>query len=277
MAPRACKLLLVFLVCSAVSAAVVLPPKPSRYVTDNAGVLPVARAQVLNDALADFERQTSNQILVYIDHHRPGDASLAEIGAQAIRSWSVGQKGKDNGAILFVFVDDREMRMAVGYGLEGALTDARSRRILAEIVKPRFRQNDYAGGIEEGSRAIMAVTRGESFRGIGRTAGEHRIDGGRWDDQSLLVALFFFLVLPIVLLIGLILYFRQSAGARHDEYAGVGPMYRRAGRWPPSRAGDSPSPSESGSTLSSSSSRASSGDFSGGGDDGGGGGASGSW
>src|SRR5437588_7015527 len=102
-------------------AAISLPPKPAQYVTDRAGV--IRNADALNEKLANFERQTSDQILVYTDQHLPPDTTIEEMGAEAMRSWGVGQKGKDNGAILFVFTGDRKMRIEVGYGLEGSLTD----------------------------------------------------------------------------------------------------------------------------------------------------------
>src|SRR5206468_529126 len=104
--------------------AVALPAKPSRYVTDHAGVLGEARANALNEKLAQFERHTSNQVLVYIERDLPPDTTIEEMGAEAIRKWGVGQKGKDNGAILFVFTQAKKMRVEVGYGLESTLTDA---------------------------------------------------------------------------------------------------------------------------------------------------------
>ena len=82
-------------------AAVSLPPKPDHYVTDRAAVL--RNADALNEKLANFERQTSDQIVVEVDQHLPADATIEEMDAEAMRKGGVGQKGKDNGAILFVF------------------------------------------------------------------------------------------------------------------------------------------------------------------------------
>jgi len=125
----------------ALIAAISLPPKPDRYVTDRAGVLKNPNA--LNEKLADFERQTSDQILVYVDQHLPPDTTIEQMGSEAMRQWGVGQKGKDNGAILFVFVADRKMRIEVGYGLEGSLTDAKSKWITSTVIKPQFQGGDY--------------------------------------------------------------------------------------------------------------------------------------
>ena len=87
--------------------------------------------------------------------------SLEDFTIRTAESWRVGRKDWDNGAVLFVFVNDRKMRVETGYGLEGALPDQLAGRILDEQVRPRFRSGDWAGGIEAGIDGIMAATRGE--------------------------------------------------------------------------------------------------------------------
>src|SRR5947207_4399835 len=154
----------------ALIAAISLPPKPDHFVTDRAGV--VTNAKALDDKLAQFERDTSDQILVYVDQHLPPDTTIEEMGSEAIHKWGVGQKGKDNGAILFIFIADRKMRIEVGYGLEGALTDAKSKRIIETVIKPQFQRGDYAAGIDQGVSAILATVRGEPYKGTGRTAAQ---------------------------------------------------------------------------------------------------------
>ena len=150
-------------------------PKPNRYVTDRSGFLPSERAAALNEKLAAFERSTSDQVLVYVDRRVPDWTTLEELGARSIREWGVGRKGKSNGVIFFVFPDERKMRIEVGYGLEGVITDARAHRITDEVVKPFFQRGDWAGGIEAGVDAILAAARGEPFGGTGKTAAEaHR-------------------------------------------------------------------------------------------------------
>src|SRR6185295_9468327 len=119
--------------------------KPKGFVTDNAGVLPPARLRALNEELAAFERATSNQVVVYVDRRLPGGTTLEELANVTFRSWAIGQKDKSNGVLFLVFTDDRLMRIEVGYGLEGVITDARSRRITGEVVKPFFKKGDYAG------------------------------------------------------------------------------------------------------------------------------------
>jgi uncharacterized protein len=137
-----------------------VPARPRDHLTDRAGILSADAARALNERLAQFERETSNQLLVVVDRRLPPGTTLEELGSASIRQWGVGQQGKDNGVIFFVFVDDRKMRIEVGYGLESVLTDARAKRITSAIVKPLFQQGKYAEGIEAGAAAIMDVARG---------------------------------------------------------------------------------------------------------------------
>jgi uncharacterized protein len=156
----------------AIAAPAILPPKPTRYATDQTGVIPPPRLAVLNEKLATFERETSNQVLVYVDRRVPEGTTLEEMAAQAVRSWGVGQKDRSNGAVLFVFVDQRAMRLEVGYGLEGAIPDARAKQITSDVMKPFFKKGDYAGGVEAGVDAVLRAARGEGYAGRGRTVAE---------------------------------------------------------------------------------------------------------
>jgi uncharacterized protein len=150
-----------------------LPPKPDRYVTDRAGVLSPDRAEALNSRLEQFEQDTSNQLLVWIDRRVPEDFALEEFTVAAARKWAAGQAGRNNGVVLFVFTEDRKMRIEVGYGLEGAIPDATAHRIQEDEILPRFRQSDYAGGVEAGAAALMAAAKGE-YKGTGVTVDQRR-------------------------------------------------------------------------------------------------------
>jgi uncharacterized protein len=175
-----------------------LPPRPTRYVTDRAGVLR-GQAEALNSRLEDLEKETSNQILVWVDRRVPENFTLEEFTVQAARKWGAGQKGRNNGAVLFVFVDDRKMRIEVGYGLEGVLPDALAHRIQEEEILPRFRSGDYPGGIEAGVAAMIAATKGE-YRGTGSTvASRSRRRGSSLPGcVSPLLFLLFFLFIPLM-------------------------------------------------------------------------------
>ncbi|MEA2465767.1 MAG: uncharacterized protein QOJ98_3514 [Acidobacteriota bacterium] len=143
-------------------AAAPLPTAPKRYVTDAANVIDDSRELALNERLAQFARETSNQVLVYVDRDLPaGSASIEEMGAAAIRTWRVGDTQKDNGAILFLFVGSRDSRIEVGYGLEEKLTDARAKRILVGL-RPDLRVGDYATATEAGVTEIIAAITGET-------------------------------------------------------------------------------------------------------------------
>ena len=117
----------------------------------------------------------------------------------AARTWQPGQTGKNNGAVLFVFVDDRKMRIEVGYGLEGVLPDALAHRIQEEEILPRFRAGDYPGGIEAGVNAIIAATKGE-YKGTGSTVASRsrRRGGSGFPGCGLILFLLFFLFLPLL-------------------------------------------------------------------------------
>ncbi|HLA78010.1 MAG TPA: TPM domain-containing protein, partial [Vicinamibacteria bacterium] len=149
-------------------AEVAVPPRPDRYATDRAGVTDAARLAALNERLAQFERETSSQVLVYLDGRLPAGTTIEEFAAAAFKAWGVGQKGKHNGVVLMAFVDDRRLRIEVGYGLEPAIPDARADRIIRELLTPRFRQRDFTGGVEDAAEELMRAARGEPFRGSGR-------------------------------------------------------------------------------------------------------------
>src|SRR5215471_16480906 len=148
-----------------------IPPAPARYFNDYAGIVSAPKANQLNKTLEDFERETSNQILVVIYPKMESDSSLEDYTVRVAQAWRVGQKAGNNGAVLFVFVQDRKMYIQVGYGLEGALPDALAKRIIENEIKPRFRAGDFDGGLTAGIAAMLAATKGE-YKGTGRTAGD---------------------------------------------------------------------------------------------------------
>jgi len=180
-------LVLLALAVRGASAGVPVPPRPDRYATDRAGVADAARLAALNEKLAQFERETSNQVLVYLDRRLPPNVSIEEFAVDAFKAWGVGQKGKDNGVVVFAFIDDRKFRIEVGYGLEGAVPDARARAIQEEHVLPRFKQGDFTGGLEAGAGELMKAARGEPYKGTGRTVAETPIPEGPMPLWLLLV------------------------------------------------------------------------------------------
>ena len=199
-------------VAAATSGAEKLPPAPTRYFNDYASLVPPQVAEQLNRQLEDFERQTSNQILVAIYPKFPSETSLEDYTQQVARSWKAGSaNGRDNAAILFVFVQDRKIRIEVGRALEGALPDVICKRIISEHVAPRFRNGDFAGGVSAGVAAIMAATKGE-YKGTGTTVNERR--GHEADDASWII--------PVVFLLIFLVFFMIAARRRSGMIIGGG-------------------------------------------------------
>ena len=137
-----------------------LPPPPTAYFNDYASLVSAADAARLEDKLRRFADETSTQVVVAVFESLPSE-SLEDFTIRAAQAWGAGRKDWDNGAVLFVFVSDRKMRIETGYGLEGALPDQLAARILDGEVRPRFRAGDWAGGLEAGIDGIIAATRGE--------------------------------------------------------------------------------------------------------------------
>jgi uncharacterized protein len=247
--------------------SVAVPPKPATYVTDKAGVLDGARVHALNEKLAQFERDTSNQILVYVDRTLPPDATIEQFANDAMHQWGVGQKGKDNGAVLFLFTADRKMRIEVGYGLEGVLTDAKSKQITSTIIKPRLKAADYDGAVEQGADAMLAFVRGEGLKGTGKTVHESK---GKRDAFPLSCAVLLFLAFAAFISFIVVAIVRASRRRGSGRTPGVMPI-------PSGDSSSWSSLSSSDSFSDSSSSSSSDSSFDGGGGDSGGGGASDSW
>ena len=132
--------------------AEVIPPKPDRYFNDYADVVSKTAGLRFNEELAQFERETSDQVVVAIFPKMQSDSDIADYTQRVAQAWGVGQKERRNGVVLFVFVQDRKMFIQVGYGLEGALPDITAFDITEYKMKPRFRSGDYEGGIATGKK-----------------------------------------------------------------------------------------------------------------------------
>jgi len=148
-----------------------IPSPPAAYFNDYANVVSAGTAAQLNQTLENFERQSFDQIVVAVFPKMQSDSSIEDYTVRVARSWQVGQKNKNNGAVLFVFVQDHKMFLQVGYGLEGVLPDALCKRIIDEQITPRFKAGDFDGGLTAGVQAILAATKGE-YKGTGTTVAE---------------------------------------------------------------------------------------------------------
>lgn len=140
--------------------ALEVPSGPDGYVTDKAGLLSPDLESKLEEGLRQYEARTSNQVIVATFPSLEGE-SLEDYSIRLAEKWRPGQKDKDNGVILLVFKDDRQIRIEVGYGLEGALPDALAGTIIQEEIVPRFREGNYEEGIVHGLQAILQAAAGE--------------------------------------------------------------------------------------------------------------------
>jgi uncharacterized protein len=291
-AARACLLALMLCWAFAALADVAVPPLTGR-VVDKTATLSSSDVASLDQTLKDFEARKGSQVAVLIVSTTQPE-TIEQYSLRVAEAWKIGRKKVDDGAILVVAKDDRKLRIEVGYGLEGALTDVTAKRIDDEVITPKFRNGDFSGGISDGVNRILRVIDGEPlpaparrqqqntgllsdidpfnpflivavivvggiFRGIfGRLFGSLATGG-------LVAALFWFIAASLALsaISGFIAFLVTMFADAMTSSGGTG----GGGGWV----------SSSGGGFSGGSSSSDSGGFSGGGGSFGGGGASGSW
>lgn len=147
-----------------VRAADVFPPQPVGRVNDFAQVLSDSARQKIEDDLQTYEAQTTNEIAVVTLTQLPDGRTIEDVANQIFRTWGIGKKEKDNGVLFIAAVQDRKMRIEVGYGLEGDLTDLQTKSIQDDVVRPYFARGDYDGGIEAAVLSIeQTISGGPAF------------------------------------------------------------------------------------------------------------------
>jgi uncharacterized protein len=229
-------------------------PALSGRVVDQAGLLAPDRRTALEAKLKAHEDRTTDQIVVATVRSLEG-REIEDYANRLFRHWQLGQREKNNGALLLVAPNERKVRIEVGYGLEGALTDALSKVIITTAVAPRFRQGDFAGGIDAGVDAMLSILTGDAEEWQRRAE-------VREDERTALDPVIVFIIL-------LVLFFVVSRAMRAGS--GAAPYHRRrSGGWVVVPGGG-------GWGGGSGWSGGGGGGFSGGGGSSGGGGASGSW
>ncbi len=150
------------MVCPARVLAYQSPGSPRGAVNDFAGMLSQNDAAQLESKLDNFNKTTGNAIVVATMNNLGGD-TVENYAVELFKEWGIGQKGKDNGVLILVSKDDREMRIEVGYGLEGVLTDAQSFWLIRDVMTPAFKNGDYAGGLNGVvDKIIGAVSGGQA-------------------------------------------------------------------------------------------------------------------
>lgn len=168
------------------------PPLSGR-VVDQAGLLDNATRAQLTQTLQAHEQATGEQLVVATVPNLQG-AVIEDYGYQLGRAWGIGQKGKDNGAVLLVAKDERKVRIEVGYGLEGRLTDAQSSLIISQVIIPAFQRGDFPGGIDNGVAAMLKVLGGDPLAQPSQTA-PHQSRPGHLPWPAFLVLIVFVLLM----------------------------------------------------------------------------------
>ena len=179
-------------------------PNPQRLVNDFTNTLTESQKQALEQKLVALDDSTSTQIAVVIVESTNGQ-TIADYDVALLRKWGVGSKKNNNGVILLVAKKDRELDITVGYGLEGALTDATSKQIIDDIIVPNFKGNDYYRGIDQGTDAIMQAVRGEFHEERQRTS-----SGSSRGGSSI-----FFIIIIIVLIL---IFSGRGGGGNSNNY-----------------------------------------------------------
>ncbi len=149
-----------FSLCFFLGFAQSFPEKSNKLVTDLTNTLSAAQIAQLEQKLVAFDDSTTNQIAVVIVK-TVGDYDINEYALELGRKWGIGGKAKNNGVILLVAIGDRKLAIQTGYGLEGALPDIYTKRIIENDIKPYFKDGDYFSGIEAGTNSIISLTKGE--------------------------------------------------------------------------------------------------------------------
>ncbi|MGH2571379.1 MAG: TPM domain-containing protein, partial [bacterium] len=164
--PLAAAAILLACALAPASSARDVPRAPSTYVLDEADWLDAAVEQRLSRDLLQYERETSNQIVVAVMRSLDGE-DLADFSQRVAESWGIGQKERSNGILLAIYVEERMIDIEVGYGLEPVVTDAIANEIRTGILVPALREGRPAEGISDAVHALQAAARGE-FEGTGR-------------------------------------------------------------------------------------------------------------
>jgi len=186
-------LLLILCWCSFSFAQFKIPEKPKleTSVYDYIDLLPDGQEKALEQKLIRYSDSTSTQIVIAIISSTEGE-NISYLGANWGQKWGIGQKGKDNGIFVLLAKDDRKIAINTGYGVEGSLTDAMSRRIIENVIVPQFKQDNYYGGLNNGADAMFQVLNSE-FKEE-RTFGENT----GFPFEAFLPFLIFFVILIIL-------------------------------------------------------------------------------
>lgn len=175
------------------SAQQILPkPNPPKLVVDAAGLLSPDQRQILERKLVAFNDTTSNQIAI-VTINDLNDVPIEDYAVKLFREWGIGGPKHNNGILILVSKNDRQMRIEVGYGLEGAITDVQSKDIIANDLRPNFKNEDYYRGLDEAVNSLEEAAAGE-YKERGKTSGDDEDGGGNIIGFIIILIIIFFII-----------------------------------------------------------------------------------
>ncbi len=204
---------LIFSVAAKAQDGIPNKPNPPQLVNDFAGVLNPSDRQALEQKLEAYNDSTSTQFTIVLIRSYDGDEA-GNYTFNLANKWGIGQKGKNNGLLITVAIDDRKYFIATGYGLEGSIPDAIAKRVGENYLKPNFRANDYYKGLDEATTYLASLPAGE-FKAEPRKSNDG--GGGGWITLVILFFVFFGVILPIIREIN-----RKGGGGRNNRGGGGG-------------------------------------------------------
>lgn len=216
--------LLVFAAPRASAQQAAIPPPPTRWITDRAGLISADARSRLDAKLEAYERQTGHQVVVWIGD-TIGPIPLDDFAVKTFEAWQLGRKGKDDGLLLIVLAKDRKMAIEVGYGLESQVPDAVASRIINDVIAPKLRDGDADGAIDAGVSAILASIDGKPFEAAPGAA-RREVERSRPSTGSLIgfgvLALAFLVLFITNPSLAMSLLFVMASGRRNGRGGGFG-------------------------------------------------------
>lgn len=198
--------------------------KPSAWVNDYAGIMDQAAKQKTEALINSLNQQTTAEIAVVILSSLEGN-DLNDFTNTLFEQWGVGKKGKDNGIMLLVAFNERQVRIETGYGLEGAIPDGMAGSIIRDTIAPAFRQNDYSGGIYAAVYQLAAIAAAEAGVELNIQAPPAYSSSGAarqlTKGEKILMVIFMIIMIPVIIKNPWILLYLLSSG-RGGGYGGRG-------------------------------------------------------
>ena len=187
------------------SSAKDLPAKSNRLVNDYAQVLSAEETNALEQKLEAYNDSTSTQIAIVIERTLDGE-DLFDYSQKLAEDWGIGQKGKSNGLLIYVAINDRKTQIQVGYGLEGAISDGLTGEVRRNILNPAFKAGNFYAGLDEATTVLMKAA-----------AGEYTADGDKPMQKGPSMAVIFIIIIIIIILVS-----RGGGGRGNRSRGGFG-------------------------------------------------------